>query len=61
MYIESLIIMSSIHRYSFTFVTVDHKKFFGLLVWVVRICQYLAEIQLFENVESEGAKQKSKY
>ncbi len=24
--------------------------------WFVRIGQYLAEIQLFENVESEGAK-----
>ncbi len=29
-------------------------------VWVVMIGQYLAEIQLFENLESEGAK-KSKY
>ncbi len=29
-------------------------------VWFVRIGQYLAEIQLFENLESEGAK-KSKY
>ncbi len=29
-------------------------------VWFVRIGQYLAEIQLFENQESEGAK-KSKY
>ncbi len=29
-------------------------------VWFVRIEQYLAEIQLFENLESEGAK-KSKY
>ncbi len=25
-------------------------------VWFVRIWQYLAEIQLFENLESEGAK-----
>ncbi len=25
-------------------------------VWFVRIGQYLAEIQLFENLESEGAK-----
>ncbi len=25
-------------------------------VWFVRIRQYLAEIQLFENLESEGAK-----
>ncbi len=29
-------------------------------VWFVRIGQYLAEIQLFENLESEDAK-KSKY
>ncbi len=29
-------------------------------VWFVRIGQYLAEIQLFENLESEGAK-KSTY
>ncbi len=29
-------------------------------VWFVRIRQYLAEIQLFEYLESEGAK-KSKY
>ncbi len=29
-------------------------------VWFVRIGQYLAEIQLFENLESEGA-EKSKY
>ncbi len=28
--------------------------------WFVRIGQYLAEMQLFENLESEGAK-KSKY
>ncbi len=28
--------------------------------WFVRIGQYVAEIQLFENLESEGAK-KSKY
>ncbi len=26
------------------------------LMWFVRIGQYLAEIQLFENLESEGAK-----
>ncbi len=33
-------------------------------VWFVMIGQYLAEIQLFENLESEGEKkqqQKSKY
>ncbi len=29
-------------------------------VWFVMIGQYFAEIQLFENLESEGAK-KSKY
>jgi len=29
-------------------------------VWFVKMGQYLAEIQLFENMESEGAK-KSKY
>ncbi len=29
-------------------------------VWFVRIGQYLAEISLFENLESKGAK-KSKY
>ncbi len=27
-------------------------------VWFVRILRYLAEIQLFENLESEGAKKK---
>ncbi len=52
-------------------VTLDHKtshkgKFFefeiykinklSIDVWFVRIGQYLAEIQLFENLESEGAK-----
>ncbi len=29
-------------------------------VWFVRIGQYLAEIQLFENLESDGAKKKEK-
>ncbi len=28
-------------------------------MWFVRIEQYLAEIQLFENLESEGAKKKN--
>ncbi len=28
---------------------------FSINVWFVRIGQYLAEIQLFENLESEGA------
>ncbi len=31
-----------------------NKLFIG--VWFVRIGQYLAEMQLFENLESEGAK-----
>ncbi len=57
-----------------TYVTLDHKtshkgkfifseswinKIF-IDVWFVRIGQYLTEIQLFENLDSEGAK-KSKY
>ncbi len=29
-------------------------------VWFVRIGQYLAEIHLFENLESEGAKKNKK-
>ncbi len=33
---------------------------FPIDVWFVRIGQYLAEIQLFEYLESEGVK-KSKY
>ncbi len=33
---------------------------FSIDVWFVRIGQYLAKIQLFENLESEGEK-KSKY
>ncbi len=32
----------------------------SIYVWFVRIGQYSAEIQIFENLESEGAK-KSKY
>ncbi len=32
----------------------------SIVVWFVMIGQYLAEIQLFENLESEGAK-KTKY
>ncbi len=41
---------------------IDHLKVNNLSidVWFVIIGQYLAEIQLFENLESEGAK-KSKY
>ncbi len=48
-------------------VTLDHKishkgTFFeinklSIDVWFVRIGQYLAEIQLFENLKSEGAKE----
>ncbi len=30
-------------------------------VWFVMTGQYLAEIQLFENQESEGVQKKSKY
>jgi len=43
-------------------VTLDHKTWVNALkklsidVWFVRIGQYLAEIQLFENLDSEGAK-----
>ncbi len=47
--------------------TLDHKTShkgrinkLSIDVWFVRIGQYLAEIQLFENLESDGAK-KSKY
>ncbi len=32
----------------------------SIVVWFVMIGQYLTELQLFENLESEGAK-KSKY
>ncbi len=44
-----------------TYVTLDHKTshkchFFFIDVWFVMIGQYLAEIKLFENLESEGAK-----
>ncbi len=35
-------------------------NYLSIGVWFVRIAQYLAEIQLFVNLESEGAK-KSKY
>ncbi len=51
----------------FIYVTLDHKTshkiiffkkrdLFSIDIWFVRIRQYLAEIQLFENLESEGAK-----
>jgi len=30
------------------------------ITWIVRIRQYLAKIQLFEYLESEGAKKKKK-
>ncbi len=48
-------------------VTLDHKTShkgqniinkLSIDVWFVRIGQYLAEIQLFENLESEGANKK---
>ncbi len=55
------------------YVTLDHKtshkghflteswiNTLSIDVWFIRIGQYLAEIQLFEYLESEGAK-KSKY
>ncbi len=32
----------------------------SIAVWFVRIGQYLAEIQLFENLKSESAKNKNK-
>ncbi len=45
------------------YVTLDHKTShksqynnLSIDVWFVMIGQYLAEIQLFENLESEGAK-----
>ncbi len=37
----------------YTYVTLD---LLSIYVWFVMIRQYLAEIQLFENLESEGAK-----
>ncbi len=42
--------------------TLDHKISHKLSIdlWFVMIEQYLSEIHLFENLESEGAK-KSKY
>ncbi len=48
-----------------TYVTLDPKtshkgNYLNRDVWFARIGRYLAEIQLFENLESEGAK-KSKY
>ncbi len=39
----------------YTYVTLD---LLSIYVWFVMIRQYLAEIQLFENLESEGAKKK---
>ncbi len=54
------------YQHSSTYVTLDHKtslkcKFFwinklSIDVWFVRIGQYLADIQLFENLESAGEK-----
>ncbi len=52
------------NRYMGQFLEIEiHTSFINKLsidVWFVRIGQYLAEIQLFENLESEGAI-KSKY
>ncbi len=57
-------------HFTFLYVTLDHKTShkgqdlwiynLSIDVWFVMILQYLAEIQLFVNLESEGAK-KSKY
>ncbi len=44
-----------------TFVTLDHKAGHNGQFSEIGIGQYLAEIQLFENLESEGAKKNSKY
>ncbi len=46
----------------FVYIIRKQKKYILLSidVWFVRIGQYLAEMQLFENLGSEGAK-KSKY
>ncbi len=38
-----------------------NKNKLSIYVWFVRIGQYLSEIQAFENLQSEGAKKKSKY
>ena len=47
-------------NYILTYVTLDHKTSHKGKFLKIRIGQYLAEIQLFENLESEDAK-KSKY
>ncbi len=36
--------------------TSAEKNKFSIDVWFVRIGQHLADVQLFENLESEGAK-----
>ncbi len=51
-------------QYNLIYVTLDHKtshkvSFFyinklSIDVWFVRTGQYLTEIELFENIESEG-------
>ncbi len=54
---------SSFHYFMFIFTHLLHglqNKSLSIDVWFVMIGQYLAEIQLFVNLESEGAK-KSKY
>ncbi len=50
------------------YVTLDHKtshkgQFFKIEIYTssVRIGQHLSEIQLFENLKSEGARKISKY
>ncbi len=41
------------HKRQFCEIEISNKL--SIDVWFVRIGQYLAEIQLFENLESEGA------
>ncbi len=71
--LKSLFIDGHALREAELFVTLDHQTsnkglFFEIYtswknklfidVWFVRIGQYLEEIQLFENLESEGTKRK---
>ncbi len=44
------------HKTSHLYITWKMKNKLSIDVWFVMIGQYLAEIQLFENLESEGAK-----
>ncbi len=41
---------------NYTCVALDHKTSLSIDAWFVMIGQYLAEIQVFEYLESEGAK-----